>query len=304
MGDTEINYYFLTTKTAILLPPFFIVLLPMENYQSYFDANKASWNKRTAVHKDSAFYDLESFKKGKSSLNKIELEEVGDVKGKTLLHLQCHFGMDTMSWAREGAVATGVDLSDEAINVAREINEELKLNAKFICSNIYDLSDSFKVPQSIGGFSEAGFDIVFTSYGTIGWLPDLDKWAEIVAYFLNPGGIFYIVDFHPALWMMDENFEKVKYNYFNTEVITEEISGTYTDRDAPIKSIEHGWNHPFSEIFNSLIKHGLQIIQFNEFPYSPYNCFSNLEQGADNMWRVKGMDEKMPMMYSIKASKK
>ena len=102
---------------------------------------------------------------------------------------------------------------------------------------------------------------------------------------------------------MDEDFEKIKYNYFNTEVITEEISGTYSDRNAPIKSIEHGWNHPFSEIFNALLKHNLQIQQFNEFPYSPYNCFNNLEQGDDGMWRIKGMDEKMPMMYSIKAIK-
>ena len=103
--------------------------------------------------------------------------------------------------------------------------------------------------------------------------------------------------------MMDENFEKVKYNYFNTEVITEEISGTYTDRNAPIKSVEHGWNHPFSEIINALVKHKLQIVQFNEFSYSPYNCFNNLEQGADGMWRINGMNEKMPMMYSIKAFK-
>jgi len=275
----------------------------MENYQSYFEENKQSWNKRTAVHKDSDFYDLESFKKGKSSLNKIELEEVADVKGKSLLHLQCHFGMDTMSWAREGATCVGVDLSDEAIKLAKEINAELKLKANFICANIYDLADSFKAPP-LEGFGEAGFDIVFTSYGTIGWLPDLDKWAEIIAYFLKPGGTFYIADFHPALWMMDDNLEKVKYNYFNTEVITEEISGTYSDRTAPIKSIEHGWNHPFSEIINALIKHNMQIKLFNEFPYSPYNCFSNLEQGDDGMWRIKGMGEKMPMMYSIKAVKR
>ena len=102
---------------------------------------------------------------------------------------------------------------------------------------------------------------------------------------------------------MDENFEKVKYSYFNTEVITEEISGTYSDRSAPIKSIEHGWNHPFSEIINALLKKNLQIQLFNEFSYSPYNCFNNLEQGADGMWRIKGLDEKMPVMYSIKAVK-
>ena len=274
----------------------------MEIYQSYFEENKQSWNKRTSVHKDSAFYDLDSFKKGKTALHKIELDELGDVKGKSLLHLQCHFGMDTMSWEREGANCTGVDLSDEAIKLAKEINDELNLKTEFICANIYDLKDTSKVPP-LEGFRESGFDIVFTSYGTIGWLPDLDKWAEIVAHFLKPGGIFYIADFHPVLWMMDENFEKIKYNYFNTEVITEEVSGTYSDRDAPIKSIEHGWNHSFTEIIGALLKHNLQILQFNEYPFSPCNCFNNMEKGADDMYRIKGMDEKMPMMYSIKAVK-
>ncbi len=274
----------------------------MENYQNYFEDNKQAWNKRTAVHKDSAFYDSSSFRKGKSSLNKTELEELGDVKGKSLLHLQCHFGMDTMSWEREGAVVTGVDLSDEAIKLAKEIASELKLNANFICANVYDLKDASKVPP-LEGFREA-FDIVFTSYGTIGWLPNLDEWAGIVSHFLKPGGIFYMVDFHPALWMMDDNFEKIKYNYFNTAVITEEVSGTYTDREAPIRSIEHGWNHAFAEIITTLLKQGLQIELFHEFPYSHYNCFNNLEQAQDGNWYIKGMDKKMPMMYSIKAIKK
>ncbi|HNU87071.1 MAG TPA: class I SAM-dependent methyltransferase, partial [Ferruginibacter sp.] len=161
----------------------------MEIYQSYFEENKKSWNKRTGVHKDSAFYDLDGFKKGTSSLTKIELNELGDVKGKTLLHLQCHFGMDTMSWEREGAIVTGVDLSDEAIKLANEVKNELGLKAQFICSNVYDLKEHL----------DKKFDIVFTSYGTIGWLPDLDKWADTVSYFLKPGGTFYIVDFHPAL---------------------------------------------------------------------------------------------------------
>ena len=265
----------------------------MEDHQSYFAANRESWNKRTGVHKDSDFYDLETFKKGASSLNKIELEGLGDVKEKTLLHLQCHFGMDTMSWEREGAIVTGADLSDDAINLAKEIATELNLKAKFICCNVYDLQQHL----------DEKFDIVFTSYGTIGWLPDLDKWAQLIAYYLKPGGIFYITDFHPTLWMMDENFEHIKYYYFNTLVIEEETSGTYTDRNAPIRSKEYSWNHPFSEIFTALIKNGLTIKEFNEYPFSPYNCFNNMEQGDDKMWRIKGMDEKMPMLYSIKAVK-
>ena len=186
----------------------------MQNQQHYFDANKDSWNKRTAVHKDSDFYDLASFKKGKSSLNKIELEELGDVSGKSLLHLQCHFGMDTMSWARMGADCVGVDLSDEAINLAKEINAELKLHAEFVCCNVYDLKQHL----------DKKFDIVFTSYGTIGWLPDLDAWAAIVWHFLKPGGTFYIADFHPTLWMMDENFERL---YTLIWIISFYLNGIY-----------------------------------------------------------------------------
>jgi len=265
----------------------------MTNFDAQFAANKESWNKRTVFHKDSPFYDLDTFKKGKSSLNKIELDELGDVNGKSLLHLQCHFGMDTMSWQRLGANCTGVDLSDEAIELARSINDELQLDSAFVCSNVYDLKEHL----------DGQFDIVFTSYGTIGWLPDLDKWAEIIAHFLKPGGTFYIADFHPTLWMMDEEFKYIKYDYFNTSVIEEEKTGTYADKDAPIRFMEYGWNHPFSEIFSALIKNGLTIGEFHEFPYSPYNCFNEVEQGDDGMWRIKGMDEKMPMMYSIKAVK-
>jgi 2-polyprenyl-3-methyl-5-hydroxy-6-metoxy-1,4-benzoquinol methylase len=265
----------------------------MEDLNKYFEANKDSWNKRTIVHRDSAFYGLKEFKEGINSLTKIELEEIGDVKGKTLLHLQCHFGMDTLSWARLGAKCVGVDLSDEAIKTAKELNEELKLDAEFINCNVYDLKSHL----------QKKFDIVFTSYGTIGWLPDLDKWAELISYYLNSGGIFYIADFHPALWMMDDDFTYIKYSYFNKEVIAEELQGTYGDRNAPITTSNYGWNHPFSEILNSLIKHGLTILHLNEFPFSPFNCFNNVEEGEDGMWRIQGMDEKLPMMYSIKAQK-
>lgn len=274
----------------------------MSNFNSFFEANRKSWNKRTSVHIESSFYDLESFKKGKSSLNDIELKALGNVKGKSLLHLQCHFGMDTLSWARKGANVTGVDLSDEAIQKAKEINNDLNLGATFICSNVYDLREVEVVDFSGKKFQES-FDIIFTSYGTVGWLPDLDIWAKIIAHFLKPGGIFYIVDFHPVLWMMDENFHQIKYDYFNTSVIAEENTGTYTDRNAPIQSLEYSWNHPLSEIFAALLKNGLTIIEMNEYAYSPYNCFNNLEQGTDQMWRIKNMEEKMPMIYSIKAVK-
>lgn len=266
----------------------------MNDYQTYFDTNKDGWNKRTAIHKNSSFYSLEDFKKGVSSLNKIELEELGDVKSKTLLHLQCHFGMDTLSWARQGAVVTGIDISDEAINLAKELAEEINVPANFVCCNVYDTSAHVKDV----------FDIVFTSYGTIGWLPDLQPWATMIAERLKPGGIFYIADFHPVLWMLDDEMKNLHYSYFNDEVIVTQQTGTYADREAPIAYKEYGWNHPFSEIFSAIINAGLHIEFLHEYPYSPYNCFANTEQGADGMWRFKGMGNKFPMVYSIKAVKK
>jgi ubiquinone/menaquinone biosynthesis C-methylase UbiE len=265
----------------------------MTDYKKYFDANRNAWNQRTGVHKDSTFYDLDGFKKGATVLNSIELDELGDVSGKSLLHLQCHFGMDTMNWQRLGARCTGVDLSDAAIALARQTAAELGLGTTFINCNVYDLKEH----------CTEKFDIVFTSYGTIGWLPDLQQWAGVVSHFLQPGGTFYIADFHPVLWMMDEQFEYIKYPYFNAAVIAEENTGTYTDRDAPIKTEEYSWNHPMGDILNALIGHGLRIEFMHEFPFSPYKCFNKLEQGADKMWRITGMNDKLPMMYSIKAVK-
>ncbi|MBS1511127.1 MAG: class I SAM-dependent methyltransferase [Bacteroidetes bacterium] len=266
----------------------------MTAYDHYFTANKDSWNKRTVVHRDSAFYDLDAFKNGQSSLNAIELNEVGDVKEKTLLHLQCHFGMDTMSWERKGAIVTGIDLSDEAIRTAKGICTDLNLSANFVCCNVYDTA------EHVPGL----FDVVFTSYGTIGWLPDLKPWAEMIAAKLKPGGFFYIADFHPTLWMLDDNMEKMQYSYFNDEVIVTQQQGTYADRNAPIQHTEYGWNHPFAEILCALIDAGLHIDFLHEFSFSPYNCFANMEQGTDGMWRLKGKGDTFPMMYSIKATKK
>jgi 2-polyprenyl-3-methyl-5-hydroxy-6-metoxy-1,4-benzoquinol methylase len=262
-------------------------------YHSYFEANKEAWNKRTGVHKDSAFYDIETFKSGKTSLKPIEQKELGEVSGKSLLHFQCHFGLDSLSWAREGADVTGIDFSEDAIEYARQLSEELNIPADFICCNIYDL------PQHLS----KTFDIVFTSYGVLGWLPDLDKWAKTIAHFVKPGGIFYLIEFHPVVWMMDEHFEKIKCYYHNAETISEIQTGTYADKDATIEYEEHSWNHSLSEVVNALIKNGLQIQFLNEFSFSCYKCFDRLIEGEDGYWRVKGLENKIPMMYSIKTIK-
>jgi 2-polyprenyl-3-methyl-5-hydroxy-6-metoxy-1,4-benzoquinol methylase len=265
----------------------------MKEYEHYFKANKELWNQRTAIHKDSSFYDVSSFVQGKSSLNEIELRELGDVQGKKILHLQCHFGMDSLSLVRIGADVTGVDLSDTAIEQANKLKTELSLDAKFICCNVYDLKTHLKDQ----------FDIVFTSYGVIGWLPDLNKWASLISYFLKPGGFFYMAEFHPVVWMLDEDFKEVKYYYHNQETIVINSKGTYADPDAVIQAKEYSWNHSIGEVLNALIGQDLQLNFFNEYPYSPYPCFNNVVQGADGNWRVKDLENKIPMVYSLKAAK-
>ncbi len=260
---------------------------------TYFQSNKELWNKRTSVHKTSDFYDLEGFKKGKNALNEIELTELGDVSGKSILHLQCHFGLDTMSWVRLGAEVTGIDFSNMAIDTARKINDELGLYANFICSNVYDLKQHL----------DKKFDIVFTSYGVVGWLPDLNRWADIISHFLKPGGTFYMAEFHPVVWMFDDKFTKLIYSYFNEGVLEIEQEGTYTDRDADIKHIEYSWNHSISEVVNALINHGLNIKLMNEHNYSPYDCFQNTVKNHEGNYFIRGYEKVLPMVYSIKAIK-
>jgi SAM-dependent methyltransferase len=264
-----------------------------EAFEPYFEANRQGWNLKTEVHKTSEFYQTEAWKaSGETSLNEIELRELGPhVAGRKLLHLQCHFGQDTLSWARLGAKVTGCDLSDNAIDFARELSRDLNIPARFVRCNLYDLPDHLK----------GKFDVVFTSYGTIGWLPDLDRWAAVIAHFLKKKGVFYIADFHPVIWMMDEEMQKLKYPYLNAGVIETDQVGSYADRYAEIRYKEYGWNHGLSEIINSLIRHGLQIEFLNEYTWSPYNCFSNTVQGSDGHFRIRGLEDVLPMVYSIRA---
>jgi len=266
----------------------------MDPFKHYQEINKNSWNNKTDAHMASDFYANESFIKGRNSLNEIELNLLGDINGKSILHLQCHFGQDTISLTRLGAKAVGVDLSDKAIEKAEQLAKITKANAAFICCDIYDL------PK----YLDQKFDIVFTSYGTIGWLPDMDKWAAVIDHFLKPNGAFLIVEFHPFVWMWDDNFETIKYNYFNKEVIVETEKGTYADKNAPIEQQYVMWNHSLSEVMNSLLKNNLQIDSMNEFNYSPYNCFNKTKEISPNKFRIEHFNDKIPMVYAIKATKK
>lgn len=259
--------------------------------ENYLDKNRNSWNKRAELHIGSDFYDVKGFLNGKSSLNSIELDLLGNIIGKSVLHLQCHFGQDSISLSRLGAEVTGVDLSDKAVEIAKELAQKDNSTAKFICCDIYNLPNHLNQK----------FDIVFTSYGTIGWLPDLDKWAKIISHFLNPNGQFIFVEFHPFVWMFDDDLNRIAYNYFKDEPIVEVKKSSYTDGKLTEKIEDVSWNHSLSEVITSLIENGLNIQTLNEFDYSPYGIFAGSVEDEPGKFRVKKFGNRIPLVYSLTA---
>ena len=259
--------------------------------KEYIRHNRDAWNKKVSVHYTSDFYANDNFMAGESSLKEIELSLLGDIKEKKVLHLQCHFGQDTISLSRKGATVTGVDFSEEAIKLARNLARELTVSTKFICSDVYELPNVL----------DEKFDIVFTTYGTIGWLPDIDRWAKLVSSYLKPGGNLVFAEFHPVVWMFDDNFKKITYAYFKQEPIVETEVGTYADRQAGIEQKTITWNHSLSEVMQSLIDQGLSIDIFREYDYSPYNCFNGTIEYQPGKFRIASLADKIPMVYAIKA---
>ena len=259
--------------------------------RDFFEDNRALWNKRTPIHLKSAFYDMAGFKAGRTTLCGIEQEEIGDLAGRSLLHLQCHFGQDTLSLARLGAQVTGVDFSDHSIAAARQLAESLKLSAKFLCHNIYDLPSELNEQ----------FDIVFASFGVVGWLPDLDRWARVVHHHLKPGGILYLLEFHPFYSQFNDDGE-IQNSYFPRDTPDEVVSThTYTDGEPHEPQREHWWNHTLSDVINAIRNQRLQIELFHEFPYSAYQLGEGMREIEPGKWVNARLGDRIPYMFSIKA---
>lgn len=261
----------------------------MEDYQKL---NKALWDTRLDIHIDSDFYELKEFIQGKSSLKSIELGLLGDIKNKDILHLQCHFGQDSISLSKLGAQVTGVDFSEKSIQKARQLTELMKVDTQFICTDVYSL------PQIL----DKKFDIVFTSYGVINWLPDLNQWAAVIRHFLKPGGKLVLVEFHPVVWMFDDDFEKVAYSYFNTGPLHEQETGSYADRNSSVKTEYINWNHSLDEVITALLKNGFSISDFKEYDYSPYNCLKHTVEEETAVFRIQHLGQSIPMVFSLVAA--
>lgn len=261
--------------------------------KDYSSINKKWWNKVTPVHAKSKLYNLQNFKKGKTSLQSIEIEELGDISNKKLLHLLCHFGMDTLSFARMGAKVTGVDLSDSAIKLAKKLSREIKVPARFICSNVYDLPNILNEK----------FDIVFASYGVLCWLKSINKWAKVINNFLNDGGTFYIVELHPFTNILSYDF-KLYYKYFEKGPYIDDSSGTYTDWNENVSGVTYEWSYTISDVINALISEGLKIQYVHEFPHTMYDQFPGfMQQNDKGQYILKNKKIQIPLLFSIKATK-
>ncbi|MFL5649076.1 MAG: class I SAM-dependent methyltransferase [Chloroflexota bacterium] len=270
-------------------------------HQAAFEANRSLWEVWTRIHAAGEYYDLEGFKAGGVRIRPYEIELVGDVTGKSLLHLQCHFGIDTLSWARLGARVTGADISPSAVELARSLATELGFpDARFVESNLYDL------PSAL----EGEFDVVYTSRGVLGWLPDIRAWAKVVSHFVAPGGTFFITEAHPVLNVFENEGVapgelRLAYPYWEHEApLTFAVTGSYADTEAEVgDETEHSWDHGLGEIVTALIDAGLVIETLVEHPYLEWKVDFLVDDGQGRWVLPADTRGELPLMFSLVARK-
>jgi SAM-dependent methyltransferase len=265
--------------------------------EGWLEGNRALWDEWADLHAGSAFYDVEGFKRGGVRLAAYEIEEVGDVSGADLLHLQCHFGIDTLSWARLGARVTGVDFSPCAIALARALAAEVGIDVRFVEASIDEL------PTRLDG----RFDVVYTSRGVLGWLRDLDASARTIAHFLQPGGVFYVTEIHPVAQVFDDapgvRELRLRYPYFpRAEPLVLPVHGSYAESHADVSATtEYGWVHSLGEIISAVCDAGLRVELLHELPFCDWEL-PFLDRAADGTWRLPaGQEGELPLFFSLRA---
>ncbi|MGW3343491.1 class I SAM-dependent methyltransferase [Nonomuraea rubra] len=258
----------------------------------YLRINQANWDARVPVHLDSDFYDVAGFKAGGSALRRFELAEVGEVAGRSLAHLQCHLGLDTLSWARLGAEVTGLDFSGAAIEQARSIAAECGLPARFVTADVYD------APRALG----ETYDIVYTGVGALVWLPDLTRWAEAIAALLNPGGFLYLAEFHPFTNVLDDDTgATVTRDYFDRTPQVWEYPYSYTGSQALEHQTSVQFEHGLGDVVSAIAAAGLRLEFLHEHDHTLFRRFTDLVE-ADGGYRRPDGAPRIPLMYSLRAS--
>lgn len=268
----------------------------------YVRKNQELWDEWTEINVRSAFYDVDGFRREPGPLDAIVRAGLGPLAGRSVLHLQCHFGMDTLRLAREAREVVGVDFSEKAISFARGLAAELGSGARFVQSDVYEL------PAALDG----EFDLVFTSYGVLGWLPDLARWAAIVARYLRPGGAFFLAEGHPTMWMFDNEADelRIRYPYFHSAQPIElpPTVGNYADPTAAVTKTEYSWAHSMEDIVMSLLRAGLVLEELREHTHIRWKAFPFLveeqePESKDSIWRMPPDRPQLPLMFSLRARK-
>lgn len=256
--------------------------------------NRANWDDRVPVHLASEFYDLDGFRAGASTLRPFEAAEAGDVTGRRLAHLQCHVGLDTLSWARNGALVTGLDFSEPAIEAARSLAADLAIDASFVAADVYD------AVTALGG---QRFDVVYTGTGALVWLPDVSRWARVVAALLAPGGFLYLVEGHPFAQILDDaQGATVVRDYFDDRPQVEDYPYTYTDGPALEHARSVQFQHPIGQVVTALADAGLRIDFLHEHDFDVFQRFEALQRRGDQ-YRFPAGRPRVPMMFSLRATR-
>ncbi len=257
--------------------------------------NRAMWDERVPFHLSSRLYDLPRFKAGALSLRAHEIADLGDVSGKELIHLRCHFGKDTLSWARLGARVTGLDFSEAAVKAAAALAREIGVDARFVTADVYD------APAALG---QRTFDIVYTGVGALCWLLDMERWAKVVFDLLRPGGQLYLYEFHPLRWIFGETADRpeIRDAYF-TPVEGYAVGGvTYADATAPAQPTPTiQWNHPLGEVVTALAAAGMRTHSLRELDGDVLQEWPMMVKCEDGLYRMPPDGPSLPLMYVLRA---
>jgi SAM-dependent methyltransferase len=264
--------------------------------EDHRDLNRAFWDERVAHHRGSAFYDTAGVIAGTHDpIRPFEDEELGSVAGRDLVHLQCHFGLDTIGWARRGARATGLDFSPTAITTARDVAGEAGVEVTFVEGDVYD------APGLLGAES---FDIVYTGFGALIWLPDIERWASTVAELLRTQGVLYLAEFHPFAHVFADHDRSLAHGYFDRGPARWGEGGTYADVDGDV-SFQHNvtmeWQHTVGDILNAVVGAGLVIEAFHEHDYTLFPRWPDLVAGAGGRYDLPHGMPSIPLMFSLRA---
>ena len=269
----------------------------------WIDANRANWDERVPVHLAAKSYDLTALRAGQGRLHTIEEEELGNIAGLRVLHLQCHFGRDSLTLAQRGAEVVGLDFSAPAIDAARGLARELCLSqrARFVLANVYDARDA--LPEA------AAFDLVYVTWGAIYWLPDIRRWAQIVAHYLRPGGTLYLAEGHPSALVFDDLARAADAKmpgwfapYFQSEPMVIDDARDYANADVVLTHRrQYSWMHPLGSIISALRDAGLSLAWLHEHAAVPWPMFDCLVAGDDGMYRWPAQ-QWLPLAFSLQAT--